>query len=376
MLKVLLLIPTLDRSGAEKQLTLLATGLPKEEFDVHVVCLTRGGPYQHLLADAGVRCTVIGKRFKFDPFALLRLRKLIRQEAPDIVHSWLFAANSYLRMIAGKKDRPRVIVSERCVDTWKSGWQRRLDRRQIKRTHLLVANSESVADFYKDLGYPDDRVVVIPNGVESPVTNHQSPEGDTTDNREKLLTVLNIPADHHIVGYVGRIAKQKRVPDLIWALQLLQQLRDRTSFVVVGDGPERQKSLDLAKHMKCDHLVRFVGHREDASRFFGLFDVFWLASDFEGMSNSLMEAMAAGVPVVAGDIPPNRELIDHGKTGYLVPVGDSKAFAQHADRLLADDELRRKISDTARERMRAEFSVERMVERYGEVYRRVVTVES
>ena len=372
MLKVLLIIPTLDRSGAEKQLTLLATGLPKEEFDVHVVCLTRGGPYQQVLVDAGIRCTVIGKRFKFDPFALIRLRKLIRREDPDIVHSWLFAANSYLRMIAGRKDRPRVIVSERCVDTWKSGWQRRLDRRQIKRTHLLVANSESVAAFYKGLGYPGDRVVVIPNGVESPVTRHQSPTDDATGNRAKLLDELNIPADHHIVGYVGRIAKQKRVPDLIWGMQLLQQLRDRTTFVIVGDGPERKKSLDLAKHMKCDHLVRFVGHREDAGRYFDLFDVVWLASDFEGMSNSLMEAMAAGVPVVASDIPPNRELIDHDNTGYLVPVGDSKAFAQHADRLMADDELRRTIGDAAQQRMRSEFSVGRMVERHAEVYRKVV----
>ena len=91
--------------------------------------------------------------------------------------------------------------------------------------------------------------------------------------------------------------------------------------------------------MSCDHLVRFTGHRDDAARLIGLFDVFWLASDFEGMSNSIMEAMAAGVPVVASDIPPNRELVVDGQTGFLVKVGDSVGMAQFADRILADPAL-------------------------------------
>ena len=116
-------------------------------------------------------------------------------------------------------------------------------------------------------------------------------------------------------------------------------------LLLVGDGPERANLLELARHMSCDHLVRFTGHRDDAARLIGLFNVFWLASDFEGMSNSIMEAMAAGVPVVASDIPPNRELVVDGQTGFLVKVGDSVGMAQFADRILADPTLAERLGD-------------------------------
>ncbi|MGZ0166573.1 MAG: glycosyltransferase, partial [Planctomycetales bacterium] len=123
MIKVFLLIPTLDRSGAEKQLTHLAIGLPRDEFDVEVVALTRGGPYEEQLKAAGIPLTIIGKRWKFDPFALRRLGKLIADKQPDILHTWLFAANAYGRMAVGSNPVSKVVVSERCVDSWKANWQ-------------------------------------------------------------------------------------------------------------------------------------------------------------------------------------------------------------------------------------------------------------
>ena len=95
MIRLLLIIPTLDRCGAEKQLTLLATGLPRDRFEVHVCALTRGGPLLADLEQAGIPVTVIGKSWKIDPMAYGRLRKHIAQLQPDIVHTWLFAANAY-----------------------------------------------------------------------------------------------------------------------------------------------------------------------------------------------------------------------------------------------------------------------------------------
>ena len=98
MIKVSLLIPTLDRSGAEKQLTLLATGLPRDEFDVNVLALTRGGPYEDALREAGVPVTLLGKRWKFDPLAFRRLKRWLTEHSPDVLHTWLFAANAYGRV--------------------------------------------------------------------------------------------------------------------------------------------------------------------------------------------------------------------------------------------------------------------------------------
>ena len=84
------------------------------------------------------------------------------------MHSWIFAANSYARLVAGKEPRPKVLVSERCVDSWKSDWQLWLDRRQIGRTTRLIGNSQSVAEFYRELGVPAEKLAVIPNAVEIP----------------------------------------------------------------------------------------------------------------------------------------------------------------------------------------------------------------
>ncbi|MEW4528019.1 glycosyltransferase [Maioricimonas sp. JC845] len=363
MIRLLLVIPTLDRSGAEKQLTLLARGLPRDEVSVHVVALTRGGPYADELRAAGIEVTVLGKRMKFDPRALRDLKRLVREERPDVIHSWLFAANAYARFVAGGADGPPVIVSERCVDSWKSGWQLWLDRRLIPRTRMLVANSESVAEFYRGVGYPADRVSVIPNGIAQPAA--------PSCTRDELLRELGLPDDARLVAYVGRLARQKRLDTLMWAAQLLRQANDRSYLLIAGDGPEAARAQDLARKLECERHVRFLGHRNDAASLLPLVDVFWLASDFEGMSNSLMEAMAAGRPVVVSSIPPNRELVDHGEEGFLVDVGDGVGFAQYTVRLLDDPQLAATMGEAGRRRMQQRHSVELMVSRHMDLYRQV-----
>lgn len=368
MIKLLLLIPTLDRSGAEKQLTLLATRLPRDEFDVRVVALTRGGPYAEELADHHVPVTVLGKRFKFDPVAFLKLRRLLRDEPPDVLHTWLFAANAYGRLAAGSKPRFPILVSERCVDTWKSGWQLRLDRRLVTRTTRLIGNSQSVAQFYAQHGFPRERLVVIPNGVDE--------DENTTLSLDQLSRdKLGIPANARVIGYVGRLAPQKRVRDLLWAFELVRVLQDDVVFLVIGDGPERERLQKFAREIQVENRVRFLGHRDDVRQLLSVMDVFWLASEFEGQSNSVMEAMAAGLPVVVSDIPPNRELVTHGETGYVVPVGDRVAFAQFTERLLTDSALARQLGDAARERIRDHFGVARMLESYANLYREVAQKE-
>ena len=359
MIKLLLLIPTLDRSGAEKQLTLLATHLPRSEFAVQVACLTRSGPYA-----AGISVTVLNKRFKCDPVAYRRLRKLLKEWRPDVLHTWLFAANAYGRLAAGARPPFPIVVSERCVDSWKSGWQLWLDRKLAPRTARLVGNSQSVADFYRDLGVPATKLTVIHYGIDL--------ASYPVDARDNLRRELGIPPASHVVGYIGRLARQKRVLDLIWGFELIRVMQGEVYFVIAGDGPERAKLEQFTRDLEIAQRVKFLGHRDDAERLLPAFDLFWLGSDFEGLSNSVMEAMAAGLPVVASDIPPNRELVVHGETGYLAPVGDRVAFAQMGERLLLDPVLARRLGSAGRDRIASQFSVARMVEAYSRVYHEVL----
>jgi glycosyltransferase involved in cell wall biosynthesis len=360
-LRIVSVIPTLDQSGAEKQLTLLAESLPREEFEPQVIALTRGGPYADRLQVAGVPVTVLGKRWKCDPFAWRRLSRELRQRRPDLVHTWLFAANAYGRLAVSGQSRPKMVVSERCVDSWKSGWQLWLDRKLIGRTDRLVGNSRSVVDFYAEVGVPRDKLLCIPNGVELP----------SQRTRRELLAELRLPAETFLIGYVGRLAAQKRVHDLIWAAETLRQIRPQIHLVLIGDGPERERLERLARDVYTAQHVHFLGHRPDAATWMSAFDAFWLASSFEGQSNSLMEAMAAGRPVVASDIPANRELVTPDATGFLANVGDSVGFMQFTRRLIDEPDLARRLGDAARERMQSEFSVARMTAAYAALYREV-----
>jgi glycosyltransferase involved in cell wall biosynthesis len=363
-IRLALVIPTLDQSGAEKQLSLLATGLPRDRFRVEVVALTRSGPLEAVLREAGIPVHVIGKRWRFDPFPVLRLRQWIREHRPDIVHSWLFAANSAVRMAVPSRSPIKVVVSERCVDSWKSSWQLWLDRRLARRTDHLVGNSQSVVDFYRAQGIASVPMSVIPNGVTVPA--------DPGQTRAEFFATVGIPADARVALYVGRLAKQKRLTDLLWAAQLVRQKDPRFRFLLVGDGPERASLEEHARNVEVSEFVRFLGHRPDAASLLHHADVFWLASDFEGMSNSLMEAMACGKPCVVSDIPPNRELVLHGETGYCINPGDSVGFAQFTSRILEDLPLADRLGQAGRQRMAAEFRIDQMVERHAALYESLV----
>jgi glycosyltransferase involved in cell wall biosynthesis len=364
-IRVLQIIPTLDRCGAEKQLTLLAAGLPRNQFDVHVCALTRGGPLLDDLQRHKIPTTVIGKSWKFDPAAFWRLRRYIRKLAPDIVHTWIFAANSYGRAAAISAGVKHIVAGERCVDRWKVWHELAIDRCLARRTERIVTNSSGVRDFYAEHGLPARKFVVIPNGIEPFV-----PPANTT--RDELLAELDLPSDARLIGAVGRLWPQKRYKDLIWAAELLRVVRDDTYLLIVGDGPQRWRLERYRDQTQVGDRVRFLGQRDDVPRLLPHLDCFWLGSGYEGQSNAVMEAMSAGVPVVATDIPGNRDLVVPDETGYLVPLGDRAAFARQTIVLLDDTDLARRMGQAGRQRMLAEFSVDKMVQRHAAMYRELM----
>jgi len=329
MHRLMLIIPTLDRAGAEKQLTLLASGLPRDRFEVSVCALTRSGPYSQDLADAGVPVTVVGKKFKIDPFAYQRLKKHIREVKPDIVHTWLFAANSYGRRAAISSGVKHIVCGERCVDRWKVTHEHMIDRWLDRRTDRIAVNSSGIVDFYTQHGRKADKFTVIPNGIEIV----DPPE---TLSREALLAELKLPENAKMMLAVGRLWPQKRMKDLIWATEILKRIREDAFLVIAGDGPQRERLELYARQVEIDHRIRIVGQRSDVPQLLRHSELFMLASGYEGQSNALMEAMAHGVPCVVSDIPGNRDLIRHEENGYLVGIGQRTEYSRFANFLLED----------------------------------------
>jgi glycosyltransferase involved in cell wall biosynthesis len=361
MPRVLHIIPTLDRSGAEKQLALLAAHLSREEFDPHVCVLTRSGPYEEDLKERGVPVTIIGKLLKIDPAAFLRLKRHVAGLRPDLVHTWLFAANSYGRAAALSAGVRRIVAAERCVDPWKVWHELAIDRWLARRTDRIVVNSSGVRDFYVRHGLPDEKFVVIPNGIGALPASGLS--------RDELLAELGLPINARLIGAVGRLWPQKRIKDLIWAADLLKVIREDVHLLIIGDGPHRRRLEQFRRQVRIEDKVHFLGHRSDVSRLVPHFDLLWLASEYEGLPNVVMEAMMAGVPVVATDISGNRDLIVPGETGYLVPVGDRAALARQANKLLDDRDLAKRLGEAGKHRALSDFSVERMVEAHVKLYR-------
>jgi glycosyltransferase involved in cell wall biosynthesis len=364
-IRVLHIVPTLVRGGAEKQLTLLACGLPRGEFDVHVAVLTHDGPYREELQSHAIPVTTIGKRWKFDPQSFWRLKRFIRELGPDVVHTWIFAANSYGRAAAFAAGTRRVVAGERCVDPWKSWHQLAIDRWLAKRTARIVTNSNGVREFYVARGLPADKFTVIPNGIEPP-------REPTHVSRVELLRELGLPDSARLIGAVGRLWPQKRYKDLIWAAELLKAGRGNAHFLIMGDGPQLEELETYCHDVLVDDHVHFLGERNDVPRLLPHLDCFWLGSGYEGQSNALMEAMLAGIPVVATDIAGNRDLVLPEQTGFLVPVGNAGEFARKTHRLLDDRELAGRLGAAGRKRMLDEFSVEKMVTRHAELYRELM----
>ena len=368
MKRILHIIPTLDRGGAEKQLCLVAGGLKRRGWDVHVALLTRSGPLAGALEESGVPVVSIDKQWKLDPFAFWRLKRHIGALRPELVHTWLFAANCYGRQAAIAAGVPRIVAGERCVDRWKREYELALDRYYARRTDRIVANSPGIVDFYAARGVPREKFAVIPNGV-PPFVPPTVPEGV---GRAELLAELKLPPGARLVGAIGRLWPQKRTKDLIWAAELLKVIRPDVFLLIIGDGPYRWRLERYRRQLRIEDHVRMLGERSDVPRILPHLDCLWLASGYEGQSNAILEAMAAGAAVLATDIPGNQHLIVPTETGSPLPVGDRAGFARITNQLLDDPALAARIAASALDRARTEFSVERMLDRHERLYRELL----
>ena len=353
-------------------MVLLATGLPKTEFDVRVCTLTRDGPLADDLQQAGIPIISIGKRWKIDPWAYARLKAAIREFQPDLVHTWIFAANSYGRRAAIECGVPKIVAGERCVDPWKNWLHFRIDRSLAAKTDRIYTNSNGVVDFYAGNGFDPAQFTVIPNGVELP-----EPVATDQEKKHEILRELGVPFSEtpFLFGIIARLWPQKRVKEAIWSAETLKFAKVNFHLLVFGDGPERERLLRYRDSLGLTDRVHFPGHRDDVKRFLPHFDLLWCPSEYEGQSNSVLEAMSYNVPVIASDIPGNRDLVVDGKTGILVPeFGDDfrrrrSMFVEKTLPLLSDSSLRHQMGHDARERIRTHFSIEQMVQRYAESYR-------
>ncbi len=364
-LRVCLIIPTLDQGGAEKQISLLARGLDRDAFEAIVIVLTHTGPREKELTDGGIEVHHINKRGKLDPFAWLRLRNLLKVLEPDVVHTWLFAANAYGRTAALAAKVPVILGSERSVDPWKNALQFWIDRILAKRTQGITANSQGTIDFYHEHGVDRKWFALIPNGIEPLVPSGLS--------REEACQRMGVSPNKRIILSIGRLWAQKGYKDLLWAAELLRVMREDMCYVIIGDGPDRERLELYRDNIRGASQIFFLGHRTDASELLPHCEILWNGSLYEGQSNVILEAMQAGVAVIATNIPGNRELIEHDATGLLYPVGNVDDLTRLSNQLLNDEARRKNLIASAQKHIMTVHSVEKMITLHQNLYRQKVS---
>jgi glycosyltransferase involved in cell wall biosynthesis len=360
VLNVLQLIPTLDRSGAEKQMVMLAKGLPADRFHVQVATLTRMGPLLSELADAHIHVSAMNKRLKLDPQALARLVSFLKQNRFDVVQTWIFAANTYGRVAARLARVPIVITTEMAVDLWKGPRERFIDRRTSRWCDRVVGNSHAVVDYYRSLGVPDDRLTMIYSGI----AEDEPPLVDSAALRAEFGFAVDAP----LVLFAGRLAEQKRIDDLLKALDLLQHVQPDVRTLIAGDGPLRPRLEETAGLYCLEGKVRFLGHRDDVPRLMAAADLVVLASAYEGLPNLILEAMRFRKPVVATSAPGTTEVVVDGQTGTLVPVGQPQLLARAIRDIVRDPALGRSLGEAGRERVDRVFPSRLMIDRFAQLY--------
>jgi glycosyltransferase involved in cell wall biosynthesis len=362
MRRILYIADTLARTGLASQLLVLARGIAKRDCDVQVLTLDRRGALAGELRDAGIEVTEIGRRWRADPVAWWQLRRTVRQLRPDIMHTWGLDLATFAAVVESGRGRP-IVAGHYRFDPHKNAAAWRLERRLSESVRRQVANSALIRNWYAAHGLLVSQFSVIPFGVPLNATS------DVT--RAQLLNEFRLPANAKLIGVVGRLVPEKRVRDLIWAADLLRVLHDNLRVLIIGDGPERPILEQYARLASDLDHIRFLGERNDLARIMPHFDVLWNADENRGHTASILEAMAAGVPVLASDTPFNRELVVENETGYLIPLGTRSGRAdraRHTDRIFSDAALAARLGKAARDRAHAHFDAEHMIELHAELY--------
>jgi len=358
---LLFLLTNFDRGGAEKIVTRLASGLSREKYAVTVAALQ--GRSKAIAADLG-RAAVpvhdLGMCAKWDLGVVVRLSRLLRRDRIWILFAFMFHPTLLARLVGWACRVPVRISSERIM-SWENLGRRWMNRWTVPLGTHVVAVSDCVATYVRrEYRVPADRLTTIPNGVD---LAHFHP-------RTSLIRPRGF-----VIGCTARLHRKNNHAALLQAFTGIASQWPSAQLLLVGRGPEEERLRVLGDRLGISARVRFVGEHADVAPPLREMDLYAQSSVAEGMPNSILEAMATGLPVVATDVGGTSEAVVHGETGLLVPVGDPAALAAALAALIANPSMAEAFGRAGRARVEAHFGERRMLERVEALLDRLVQRE-
>ncbi len=365
---VLYPVTDLTRDGAQRQLFELVRGLDKDRFRPIVLSFEPGGPMEREFSSLpGVRVLSIQRRSKYDFLCMLRVARILRSMKVDVIQPFLTPA-TFIGLVPALLCRTKVkIVTERAGPGNKSTG--RGYRIYLKMEDLLsrfadraVPNSQAGREYLIRRGVKPSRIAVIYNGIDQ--DRLESRQEDVEAVRDRL----GVPPGGKVVGVAARFFPVKNHAMFLRAAALIDTELPDTRYALLGDGPLRGDLESLSRELGLGSKVTFLGEQQQVGSYLAAFDIAALTSDTEGCSNSLLEAMAKGKPVVATDVGGNREVVRHGETGILVPAGNVEAMAEAVMTLLRDPQKAQDMGRCAKSVIDSQFDRASMVRRYEALY--------
>jgi glycosyltransferase involved in cell wall biosynthesis len=379
--KVVRVIARLNMGGPALHVAYLTAGLRDRGYDTTLVAgtLARGEDSMAFVADElGVDIVTIpelGREISplRDLAATVRLAGLIRRERPQILHTHTAKAGTVGRvaaLLAGSARPPIVVhtfhghVLRGYFGPLRSRFFRALERRLAQGSTALVAVSPQVRDDLVKLGVaPREKFAVVRLGIEL------EQRVGSADGRAETRRYLGIPDGRFAVGWVGRMTAVKRGDDVLEGFKLLRDRGVDATLCLVGDGPDRPHLERRAHELGIVRDTLFLGYQEDVAPLYAAFDALVLPSGNEGTPVSVIEALAAGRPVVATRVGGVPDVVRDDEDGFLVDAGATDELAERLSRLAADPALRERLAAAGRARVLPRYAVGRLVDDIDRLYR-------
>lgn len=344
--------------------------LDRERFRPYLVAMKGPGDLIEQAQKMGVEATNLQFDVKGKFHGWREWRRVLRQTKPRLIHSFLFHSNLLARFTKILNPSIQVISGIRTVYTVEQYGRRygQLERWTHCLDSLYVANSEQGRLSAMDaIGLPGQKVRMVPNGIDI------GPFSEPNDEiRKSVRNEFRISSEEFVIGVVAQLRPAKRHDLLLEAFADALKAIPNMRLLLVGGGEREQALREQAAAIQIDAAVTFAGYRSDARRILRGLDAFTLPSDVEGIPVSVMEAMEAGLPVIATRIGGIPDLIEDGVSGCLIEPGDENALTENILRIASNDNLRNQLGQAARERVVQQFSVQRMARRFEELYEQVL----
>jgi sugar transferase (PEP-CTERM/EpsH1 system associated) len=358
-IRVMHVLYRLHAGGMEYGVVKLANALDRGRVET-TICSTVPATELKAHLDPAIPVFELHRRAGNDPAVVWHLYRLLRRERPDILHTHAWGTLCE-GLVAGRLAGVPVIVHGEHGTLQTGPWQVRAQRWAWAQVDQVLSVSSRLAQRMSErIGFPADRIRTIRNGVDL--------SRFLAADRQRSRAQLGIGAGELVIGTAGRLVDVKDQRTFVSAVAMLRARGVECSAVIAGEGPLRAALERQIRHSGLEAHVRLLGHRSDLPAVLAALDVFVLSSLSEGLSNTILEAMAAGLPVVSTRVGGADELVDEGRTGLLVPAEDPAALTDAIAGLCTDDTRRARMGRAARERAQHTFSLARMVADYEDLY--------